>query len=153
MQINLLKVYDGDTLLVEKGNFTYKVRLSRIDAPELGQPFLLANRDAGDYSRQCLKRVAKKSGTLIIYGFDIYGRILGDVDDLSLKMVQQGCAPLYPYAGFRSKAEKFHFIRQLQMAKRKKKGLWSLGGIMQPKLYRKQTKKFSKRVSHLQSHQ
>lgn len=152
MRVDILKVYDGDTLLVKKGSFQQKVRLSRIDAPEKGQPFLSGRGDAGEFSQQCLKSLSKKTGTLTIYGIDIYGRILGDVDQLSLRMIKSGCSPLYPHALFRSAGEKFHYLRELEAAKRKKLGLWGRGGILQPKLYRKQFKRFSKRVSHRQSH-
>lgn len=148
MKVDILKVYDGDTLLVRRGSFEQKVRLSRIDAPEKGQPFLSGRGDAGEFSKRCLKKHLKQSAEFEIYGIDIYGRILGDVNGASLAMIQKGCAPLYPHARFKSVKEKFLYLRELEKAKRKKLGLWAFGGILQPKLYRKISKRVSRRPSH-----
>lgn len=145
MNVDILKVYDGDTLLIKNGSFEQKVRLSRIDAPEKGQPFLTGRGDAGEFSQRCLKSLLTKSSLLEIHGIDIYGRILGDINQLSLKLIQRGCTPLYPHARFHSVAEKFLYLRELEKAKRKKLGLWAKGGILQPKLYRKISKRISRR--------
>lgn len=150
MNVDILKVYDGDTLLVKRRSFQQKVRLSRIDAPEKGQPYISQEGNAGEYSKDCLKRLSHRTGELQIYGIDMYGRILGDVDQLSLKLIQAGCTPIYPHARFRSVSEKFLYLRELDKAKRSRLGLWARGGILQPKLYRKLSKRFNRRVSHRQ---
>ncbi len=142
MKVEILKVYDGDTVLVKQGSFEYKVRLSRIDAPETGQPFLGKKGDAGALSRKCLSQLLQKTGVLEIYGLDIYGRILGDVDQVSLKLIQSGCVSLYPHAKFKDQTEKYVYLRALVKAKKLKRNLWALGGIEQPKAWRSKNKKY-----------
>jgi endonuclease YncB( thermonuclease family) len=143
MEVEVVKILDGDTVSIKKGSFEHNVRLAKIDTPEKGQPFLSGGGDAGEYSKRCLKKLLAKKGRLVIFGIDIYGRILGDIDRVTFKMIQAGCAPLYPHSKFESFHEKFLYL----MARREKRGLWSKGGIQQPKKYRK-TKKFSRRISH-----
>lgn len=145
MKVKVLKVYDGDTLLISQGNFKQKLRLSRIDAPEKGQPFLNGKGDAGKLSSSCLKRLIKHSHTLTLEGHDIYGRMLGELDELSLELLRKGCVSLYPHARFRNKQEKFVFLRTLYEAKQKRRGLWARGGVLEPKLWRKKNKSFFKR--------
>ncbi len=143
----ITKVYDGDTVLVQSGFLRSKVRFSRIDAPEKGQPFLGGSGSAGEFSKRCLERLLPKSGsvTLKIQGHDIYGRILGEIDSISFKLVEDGCTCLYPHAKFESQQEKYLYLRALMKAKRLKKGLWALGGVEQPKAWRRKNK-FRKRI-------
>ena len=144
MNAQVLRVYDGDTLLLKIGrNSQLKLRLSRIDSPELGQPFINSKQDAGEFSKACLKSIITKEGTVYIEGFDIYGRALGNFNDLNLQLIQKGCTSLYPYATFKSKHEKFIYLQELAKAKRLRRGVWARGGYLLPKLWRK--KKFSKR--------
>lgn len=145
-QVKVLKVYDGDTLLVWRGAGKMKVRLSRIDAPEMGQPFLTKQGDAGKKSKECLLQYLKVGdmAELVIEKQDIYGRMLGDLDHLSLKLVEGGCATLYPHAVFSSVREKRLYLNVLRQARRKGLGLWKWGGYRQPKAWRK----FSKRSAH-----
>jgi endonuclease YncB( thermonuclease family) len=140
MKVEIIKVYDGDTVLVKRGSFEHKVRLSRIDAPEKGQPFLLKRGDAGALSRTCLSKLLKQSGVLEIYGTDIYGRILGDIDEVSFKLIEAGCVSLYPHAKFKDQKEKYAYLRALMKAKRLKRNLWAFGGIEQPKVWRSKNK-------------
>lgn len=147
MNVEILRVYDGDTVLVRSGSFQSKVRFSRIDAPEKGQPFLSKVGDAGALSKKCLQKLVGPSGELEIYGMDMYGRILGDVDQVSFKLIEKGCASLYPYAKFKDQHEKYRYLRALIMAKKLKLSLWAFGGIEQPKAWRSKNKKrFRKRV-------
>ena len=147
INVDILKVYDGDTVLVKKGSYEYKVRLARIDAPEKGQNFLSAPGDAGAYSHKCLSNLLKRKGKLEIYGTDMYGRILGDIDGVSFKLVQQGCVGLYPHAKFKDQNEKYKFLRALMKAKRLKFKIWAFGGFEQPKAWRSKNKnRFKKRT-------
>jgi len=147
MKVDILKVYDGDTVLVGKGSFQYKVRLSRIDAPEKGQPFLSKEGDAGALSKRCLIKLLPRKSYLEIYGLDIYGRILGDLDGVSLKLIQKGCVSLYPHAKFKNQSEKYLYLRALIKAKKLKLNLWAFGGIEQPKAWRSKNKyRFKKRI-------
>lgn len=146
MKVEILKVYDGDTVLVKKGFFESKVRLSAIDAPEKAQSFVSGRKGAGELSKKCLGKLLGSSSELSIYGFDIYGRILGDLDGVSFKLVEAGCVSLYPHAKFESQQQKYLYLRAFQKAKKEKRGLWAFGGIQQPKAWRKKNNNFRKRI-------
>jgi endonuclease YncB( thermonuclease family) len=102
--------------------------------------------DAGMMSALCLKKLlTKREHELKIEKLDIYGRILGDIDDISLELVTNGCAPLYPHASFENQEQKFEFLKALKAAKAAHRGLWKYGGFMQPKKWRKISKRTSDR--------
>ena len=141
--VRLLKVYDGDTVLLGHSNYRFKLRLAKIDSPELKQSFLGSKGSAGAYARTCLLKELKTQDKLMmdLYGFDLYGRILGDINDLSYRLIQKGCTTLYPHAQFSSKAEKFDYLRALKKAKASRRGLWQYGGFVRPQLWRKLSKR------------
>lgn len=69
----VLKIYDGDTLLVAKGWSRVMIRLDSIDCPEDGQPW-------GDNAKYGLiKLVGGRTVHLEQYGADNYGRTLATV--------------------------------------------------------------------------
>jgi endonuclease YncB( thermonuclease family) len=139
-EVKLVEVLDGDTVIVQKDGYLWRIRLSKIDAPEKGQPFIKGG-DAGEMSTKCLRHtLGKRKLTLEIEKFDIYRRILGDIG-VNLDLVARGCAPLYPYAKFNSKGEKARYLRAQSRAKRLRLGLWAHGGFRQPKLWRKTSKR------------
>ena len=145
-EVKVLKIYDGDTVQVRYKRQTLKVRLSKLDAPESGQPYLKGSGDAGKESKKCLERLLPVGtrAELTIEKQDIYGRLLGDIDDVSLKLIQNGCATLYPHVQFHSQKEKMFYLRELLKAKKLKRGLWAGSGIRRPKDWRK----ISKRNGH-----
>ena len=146
LPVKVLKVYDGDTVLVKYRGNKMRIRLSKIDAPEMGQPFL-GGGDAGLYAKKCLEKLMPKNGlmTLKIHGTDMYGRTLGDLDDLNFQLIQEGCSSLYPYASFESEGEKFRYLRALREARSLRKGVWNLSGYLQPKIWRKTKKRSAHR--------
>ncbi len=151
--VRMEKVLDGDTVKVSSGNYLLKLRLSRIDSPEKGQPFLGSSKgDAGVFASDCFKKTIgnKKDFTLRLERFDIYGRMLGDIDELSLRLIQNGCASLYPMAEFSSRQEKWIYLKAIKTAKENRVGLWSRGGYEVPKSWRKKYLRFSKRIAHQQ---
>jgi micrococcal nuclease len=111
-------VHDGDTvtLLVEKR--TYKVRLDRIDAPEIGQDF-------GTQSKKALsEKVFGKLVRVVTSGKDRYGRVLGTiwVDDqpVNRQLVAEGWAWHYKeFSNDKTLAE------AEDRAKEAKAGLWA----------------------------
>jgi micrococcal nuclease len=139
--VQVLKIYDGDTVLVGHGNYRFKVRLSRIDSPEKGQKFLTSSLDAGEVATNCASKLVSQKSLLKIERQDIYGRILGDLEGLSLRLVEEGCAGLYPHAEFSSKAEKFKYLKAYKKAKASRRGLWQYGGFIQPKIWRKASRR------------
>jgi endonuclease YncB( thermonuclease family) len=145
--VEVLKIYDGDTLLVGHGSYQMKLRLGKIDSPEKGQPSIGEARDAGALSRDCLMREIEKikHHVMKVEKEDIYGRVLGDIDNLSLVLIEKGCTTLYPYAQFDSRQEKTIFLNALKMAKASRRGLWQYGGFRQPKLWRKASKRIARR--------
>ena len=146
-KVNLIKVYDGDTVLLSKGNYQFKLRISKIDSPEKGQTTFASKMDGGIYSRDCLKRILGREKVLEVhvFGIDIYRRYLGDINKVSLKMIEEGCAGLYPLATFNSKNEMFIYLKALKLARNQSRGLYRYGGFMQPRKWRKINKRFVRR--------
>ncbi len=138
-KVEVLNIYDGDTVLVGHGSYKMKIRLAKIDAPEKDQPSLSGEVKAGVVSRACFIKLLKahKEFFLEIEKYDIYGRILGDINQLSLALVKNGCASLYPHAEFFSRHEKQTYLMALDKAKTSRLGVWKYGGFKQPKLWRK----------------
>ena len=144
LTVKVLKIYDGDTVLVGYKRQELKVRLSKLDAPESGQG------SAGSFSKACLAKLLPVGSEteLTIYKQDIYRRLLGDLSDVSLKLIQTGCVSLYPHAEFQSMKEKYFYLRELQKAKHERRGLWASGGFQRPKEWRK----LNKRNAHQRWH-
>jgi micrococcal nuclease len=148
LRVKILKVYDGDTVLAEAGKMKLRLRLSKIDAPEKDQTFLSGKTGAGLLSKACLVKNLSRYEYLSIEGFDLYGRVLGDFEGLSLKLIEEGCVTLYPYAKFKNRAEKFLYLQRYLQARNQRRGLWAFGGILHPKAWRK--KRISKRFLNRQ---
>ena len=93
-EIKILRVIDGDTVSAESRGTEIKIRLSEIDAPEMGQPF-------GTNSKKCLSELIRENSDLKFKsdGQDGYGRSLGwlmtDQINLNYEMVKRGCAWVY----------------------------------------------------------
>jgi micrococcal nuclease len=140
--VRVLKILDADTIEVTRGKHPLRIRLAKIDAPEMGQPFWHGKGDAGASATKCAQQLIKpgQSMQLKIFKQDIYRRLLGDLDDVSFQLVRQGCAGLYPYAEFTSQTEKFRYLKAWQQARREGLGLWQQGGYLQPRLWRKKIK-------------
>lgn len=139
LPVKVVEIHDGDTVTVLAGRTTMKVRLSRIDAPELHQTFL-SGKNAGFLSRDCVKNLLHEEEVLRIDGFDMYHRTLGDVGGVNFKAVVNGCAGIYPHAQFSSVTEKWEFVRACNEAKKNRRGVWAFGGYMVPKKWRKLSK-------------
>jgi endonuclease YncB( thermonuclease family) len=142
MEVKLLEVLDGDTVTVQVGRVKERLRIAKIDAPEMGQPFNSGRGDAGIYSKKCLVDLLQQGPYLLSWEKrDVYGRLLGDINDVGPRMIAQGCAGFYPYASFRSRHQKAHYLRLYFESRQKKLGMWAMGGYQQPMLWRKKAKK------------
>ena len=128
----VIDVHDGDTITVEDSfrNQT-KIRLAKIDAPELAQ----AN---GRASRNRLCAMVEDSTVRIERtGKDDYGRILGIVYDVNgtevnLQMVKDGWA-----WHFKKYDQSYNYSQAEENAKWQGKGIWSYGTPTPPLEFRK----------------
>lgn len=94
LQGRVVRVVDGDTIVVLSDRDQVRVRLSGIDAPERpGQPFSVASRDA------LAAVVAGKVVTVTYEEHDQYGRVIGRVDaagvNANTRQLQTGHAWVY----------------------------------------------------------
>lgn len=128
-------VHDGDTITcLDENNQQQKVRLSEIDAPELGQDF-------GKVSREALaSMVFGKTVEVVDDGKDRYGRWLGHVlvngADVNREMVATGNA--WHYAAYSRDTS----LGQLQsQARGQQIGLWAQPNPVPPWDYRASEKK------------
>ena len=96
----VIRVFDGDTIMVTQRGDRRLVRLLGIDAPETakskgqpGQPFSARAR------RHLAARILERCVELDRYGDDRYGRLLAVIhlegDNINLEMVQRGLAEHY----------------------------------------------------------
>lgn len=115
----VVSVHNGDTLTaLDAANVQHKVRLTGIDAPEIGQPF-------GTKARDRLTALAKgKTVTIHGHGQDRYGRTLASVDiegdDLGHRIVADGLTR--HYTGYSKDAGLAAAEREARAARR---GLWA----------------------------
>ena len=148
MRVQVLEVFDGDTVAFKPygGGPTERLRISKIDAPELGQPTIIRTHNAGWFSKNCLEKKLQNSKILVsLEGRDMYGRWLGDLivneKNISFYLVQEGCAGIYAFATFKSSFERDLYLRWYEEAKENLKGLWKWGGFMRPYHFRRAQKK------------
>jgi len=86
----VVRIVDGDSLLVMSGGQRIRVRLKEIDAPELKQPF---GRQARESLVQiCAKKEAKVLWTEIDRNGRTLGRVLCGATDANAEQVRRGMA-------------------------------------------------------------
>ena len=136
----VLKVSDGDTISIQKvdnGKFVgeiLKIRMYGMDAPEKSQ-------DYGPESRQALEKlVAGKTLSIEIKNKDRYGRTVAIVyangKNVNEEMVKTGNA--WWYQEYAKKDTQFEEYKKNAM--KKKLGLFSRKGYIEPWVYRKNKK-------------
>lgn len=145
LRVQTIKVLDGDTIELLVLGRTERLRLSGIDAPEMGQPTRLGRKNAGELSKCCLIELMKnKDWELEWQGRDMYGRVLGEMwssrEALGLLMIQHGCASVYSFTRGMGERIKNERLEALGLAKKKRVGLWAYGGFMRPYHWRKTQK-------------
>lgn len=123
------QVVDGDTIMANCNQRTFRVRFANIDAPELAQsPF-------GEQAKQALSAlIANKTVTLNTHGLDKYQRLLADVyvddEDISRLLVRGGFAVVY--SRYRPPQT---LLEAQKSAKKAKIGVWSIKGLQQDPSY------------------
>jgi len=136
-QGRVVRVLDGDSILVHDGAKIHEIRLYGIDAPEYKQPF---GRAAGRITRKILLR---KSVQVEQVDTDRYGRevallYLGD-KLINKELVRKGAAWLYPRYCKRKKL--CSGIRDAQQwAREHRVGLWSLDNPLSPWKWKQRNK-------------
>ncbi len=115
----VVSVHDGDTITVLVDRKQVKVRLTDIDAPELGQPF-------GKNSRQSLADLCfGKTASLDVRGQDRYKRTIARVTcdglDANAEQVRRGYA--WTYTRYAPKGSPLHAIQLT--ARSEHRGLWA----------------------------
>lgn len=126
----VVKVYDGDTILVTGMDLEFKIRLVGIDSPETeygkrpDQPY---GRKAKQFLTDLLNN---QTVTLKSYGSGGYNRQLAEVfvqsKNINLEMVRSGLAEVYRGrrpAGLDSAA----YFKAEKIAKKEQKRMWRLG--------------------------
>lgn len=126
----VIRVSDGDTILIQSGSQKIRVRMYGIDAPELKQKY-------GEESKKYLeKRIMDKNVDIKVINQDQYGRKVGKVfyknKDINLEMLETGNAWFYEY---HAKHEK-DYRKAFKNAKEEKLGLWKDKNPQNPRNFR-----------------
>jgi endonuclease YncB( thermonuclease family) len=129
--LKVLRVYDGDTVLISDPSGRGLVRLLGIDAPETsksrgqaGQPFSARSR------RYLAGRILNRCVQLEVYGVDRYDRRLAVIHlegaNINLEMVTRGLAEVYrgrTPQGF----DRRPYRQAAETARREGRGMWAQG--------------------------
>lgn len=131
----VVRVADGDTILIQSGSQRIKVRMYGIDAPELKQNY---GEDSKDYLE---KRILNKNVDVKVINEDKYGRKVGKVfyknKDINLEMIKTGNAWFYEY---HAKKEK-EYRKASKSAQEQKLGLWKDKNPQNPRNFRLEHKR------------
>ncbi len=127
----VLRIVDGDTIIVDFEGKDEKIRLAGIDAPELSQPY---GQEAFDFLRDM---VLGKKVTLQVLTRDVYDRIVAvvflDGVDVNAVLTEEGLVWGYKVR------QNVDYTAQEQFARENKRGVWSRASNLPPWLYRKLT--------------
>lgn len=141
----VIRVYDGDTILVQGLDIRFKIRLVGIDAPETGG----RDREGQPFSRKASQfletLVQDQSVTLKSYGIGGFNRVLAEVFlgniNVNLELVKNGLAEVYQ--GTLPKELNAAPYRSAEiLARDGAKGVWQLGDrYVSPRKWRKENYK------------
>ena len=131
----VIRVSDGDTILIQSGSQKIRVRMYGIDAPELKQKY-------GEESKKYLeKRIMDKNVDIKVINQDQYGRKVGKVfyknKDINLEMIETGNAWFYEYHAKREK----EYRKAFKNAQEQKLGLWKEKNPQNPRNFRLENKR------------
>lgn len=129
----ITRVYDGDTVQAEAPGVVIYIMLVGIDAPEVGNRVMKKGQPYGKEARDFLKKmILHRSVEVVGYGVapyphdNIIGVIYLDGKNVNLAMVKQGLAETQK-TNLPKGLDIRPFIQAENMAREKKKGMWSLG--------------------------
>lgn len=131
----VIRVSDGDTILLQSGSQRIKVRMCGIDAPELKQSY---GKDSKNYLEN---RILNKNVDIKVINEDKYGRKVGKVfyknKDINLEMIETGNAWFYEYHAKREK----EYRKAFKNAQEQKLGLWKEKNPQNPRNFRLENKR------------
>ena len=138
MASQVIRVVDGDSLIVKSNGIPQQIRLACIDAPEIGQfPY-------GRLAMNAFRGLLPADSAVIIYPIkkDRYGRTVGHVStpggvDVAEELVRRGLA--FVYTRYLPDCDGPNLLLLESQARDAKNGLWSKTrqGITRPWIYRR----------------
>lgn len=125
----VVKVVDGDTIVVRHNGVNYRIRMLGIDAPEYHQPY-------GKESRRALDRQVGGRWVTVRYDEkDRYDRYLGTVyyrnRNINVNLLRNGQAWVYKYH-----RDNHELMRHENAARQQRLGLWRHSYPQSPWAYR-----------------
>ncbi len=130
---HVLRIVDGDTLILKVQQAHYRVDIAGIDAPELNQPW-------GARAAQRLDRLLRGAFVVVaaerIDGTRLSGRITHQTRDVGLGLLIDGLAWQTRFPP-RSADPQHPYVRAEQRARRERRGLWSAPDAVAPWLWRR----------------
>jgi len=136
-QHQVLRVVDGDTIVINYHGKTEKVRLLCVNTPESVHPDKKQNVPMGKVASDYAKK--RLSGKLLDLEFEgklrgRYGRLLAyvivDGQNFNLELVRQGLSPYYTKYGLSQKYDK-EFREAERYARNHKLNIWGDSGLSQ----------------------
>ena len=134
---NVLRITDGDTVVLKRGDEVVRVRLLCIDAPEIRQTYGQAAR----VYLQSKLRESKGEVFMESKGKDRFGRTLGYLQSptgeiLNLSLVQEGLAFYYPFSNNCDSPNTYKSAEE--QARNQKLGFWEQAQPEYPWVWRRQ---------------
>ncbi len=136
-KVELLRVVDGDTLIIKKDGIRERLRLIGMDAPESVKPKNPVECFGKEASRHMSALVHKKGNEALFQADlsqgkrDRFGRLLGyiflDGTNLAEKMIRDGYAYEYTYRKDNPYQYQKIFQNAEREAKKEMRGLWAPG--------------------------
>jgi endonuclease YncB( thermonuclease family) len=125
---HVIRVHDGDTVLVKTTERKFSIRIAGIDAPELAQPFGVASRD------HLAALVLDKDVRIVWHKHDKYNRRVGKMllgtTDAALAQLRAGLAWHYKqYAKEQEPPDRASYAEAETAARAKRLGLWAKSKI------------------------
>ena len=128
-----IDVYDGDTFtlrvqekIIEKGFFTYQIRLYGVDAPERGRKGTKTATGAASSKSLLSWLIEKEEIEVDVMYLDKYNRVVGEVwmkgECINILLLRVGA--VRAYEKFLLEKDIKHYKEEEEFAKLEKKGIW-----------------------------